>query len=39
MRMLIKKLLKKYKYPQKGMKNALKTIIKQCESWTDNNEM
>ena len=39
MRMLIKKLLKKYKYPPKGMNDAIKTVIKQCESWTDNNEM
>lgn len=39
MRYLIKRLLNKYKYPPKGMKDALKTVIKQCESWTDNNEM
>ena len=39
MRILIKKLLKKYKYPPKGMNDAIKTVIKQCESWTDNNEM
>lgn len=39
MRMLIKKLLKKYKYPPKGMNDAIKTVMTQCELWTDNNEM
>ncbi|MBD5433541.1 MAG: type I restriction endonuclease subunit R [Treponema sp.] len=36
MRMLIKKLLKKYKYPPEGQEYALKTVISQCELWTDN---
>jgi type I restriction enzyme R subunit len=36
MRMLIKKLLKKYKYPPKGMNDAIKTVMTQCELWTDN---
>ncbi|MBD5427563.1 MAG: DUF3387 domain-containing protein, partial [Treponema sp.] len=36
MRMLIKKLLKKYKYPPEGQEDALKTVISQCELWTDN---
>ena len=35
MRMLIKKLLKKYKYPPEGQEDALKTVISQCELWTD----
>ena len=39
MRMLIKKLLKKYKYPPKGMNDAIKTVMTQCELWTDTNEM
>lgn len=39
MRMLIKKLLKKYKYPPKGMNDAIKTVMTQCELWTDNNEI
>ena len=39
MRMLIKKLLKKYKYPPKGMNDAIKTVMTQCELWTDNNDM
>lgn len=36
MRMIVKKLLKKYKYPPEGQEDALKTIISQCEMWTDN---
>lgn len=36
MRMIVKKLLKKYKYPPKGQEDALKTVISQCELWTDN---
>ena len=39
MRMLIKKLLKKYKYPPEGMEDALETVMVQCELWTDNNDM
>lgn len=33
---LVKKLLKKYKYPPEGQEDALKTVISQCELWTDN---
>ncbi|MBP0958233.1 MAG: type I restriction endonuclease subunit R [Oscillospiraceae bacterium] len=36
MRMLIKKLLKKHKYPPEGMEDAVKTVMTQCELWTDN---
>ena len=36
MRMLIKKLLKKHKYPPEGMEDALQTVMTQCELWTDN---
>ena len=36
MRMIVKKLLKKYKYPPEGQEDALKTVITQCELWTDN---
>ena len=36
MRMMIKKLLKKYKYPPEGMEDALQTVMAQCEMWTDN---
>ena len=35
MRRMIKHLLKKYKYPPEGQKNALQTIMSQCELWTD----
>lgn len=38
MRMLVKRLLKKYKYPPEGQEDALKTVISQCEMWTDNQE-
>lgn len=36
MRMLIKKLLKRYKYPPEGMEDAVQTVMIQCELWTDN---
>lgn len=36
MRMLIKKLLKKHKYPPEGMDDAVQTVMAQCELWTDN---
>ena len=36
MRMLIKKLLKKHKYPPEGMDDAVQTVMIQCELWTDN---
>ena len=39
MRMMIKKLLKKYKYPPEGMEDALTTVMMQCELWTDNESM
>lgn len=39
MRMMIKKLLKKYKYPPEGMDDALETVMVQCELWTDNEEI
>ncbi|MDU4781689.1 MAG: type I restriction endonuclease subunit R [Veillonella sp.] len=39
MRMIIKKLLKKYKYPPEGMDDAVQTVITQCELWTDNYDM
>ena len=37
MRMLIKKLLKKHKYPPEGMEDVVQTVMTQCELWTDNN--
>ena len=39
MRMLIKKLLKKHRYPPEGMEDAVQTVMVQCELWTDNQEM
>ena len=35
MRMIVKKLLKKYEYPPEGMEDALQTVMTQCELWTD----
>ena len=39
MRMLIKRLLKKHKYPPEGMDDAVQTVMTQCELWTDNADM
>lgn len=36
MRRMVKRLLKKYKYPPDGMEDAIATVIGQCEMWTDN---
>ena len=35
MRRLVKRLLKKHKYPPEGMEDALHTVMSQCEMWTD----
>ena len=37
--MMIKKLLKKHKYPPEGMDDAVQTVMTQCELWTDNNDL
>ena len=37
MRRIIKRLLKKYKYPPEGQEAALETIMAQCEMWSENN--
>lgn len=39
MRMMIKRLLKKHKYPPEGMDDAVATVMLQCELWTDNNDI
>lgn len=39
MRKMVKRLLKKYKYPPEGMVNAVQTVMTQCELWTDNMEV
>lgn len=36
MRRMVKKLLKKYKYPPEGLEDAVTTVIGQCEMWADN---
>ncbi len=35
MRMLIKKLLKKYHYPPEGREDAVQIVMSQCELWAD----
>lgn len=39
MRKMVKRLLKKYKYPPEQYENAIETVIGQCEMWTDNVEV
>ncbi len=39
MRMMIKKLLKRHRYPPEGMEDAVQTVMTQCELWTDNSDM
>ena len=38
MRSMVKRLLKKYKYPPEKYETAIETVISQCEMWTDNAE-
>ena len=38
MRKLVKRLLKRHKYPLDGMDDAVRTVIDQCEMWTDHAE-
>lgn len=35
MRKMVKRLLKKYKYPPEGVEDAINTVISQCEMWAD----
>lgn len=35
MRRLVKRLLRKHKYPPEGVEDATQTVIQQCELWTD----
>lgn len=35
MRSIVRRLLKKYNYPPKGMKEALEIVLKQCQHWTE----
>ena len=39
MRKMVKRLLKKYKYPPEDYEFAIDTVISQCELWTDNEDM
>lgn len=36
MRMMIKKLLRKHKYPPEEIPEAIDVVMTQCELWTDN---
>lgn len=38
MRMMIRRLLKKHKYPPEGMDDAVQTVMQQCELWADNGD-
>lgn len=38
MRVLVKRLLKKYKYPPERAKKALETVMRQCDHWADDDE-
>ena len=38
MRKMVKRLLKKYKYPPEGMADAVQTVMTQCELWTDHSD-
>ncbi len=35
MRRLVKRLLKRYKYPPEEEKNAMEIVLRQCEQWAD----
>lgn len=36
MKMMVKRLLKKHRYPPEGMDDAVQTVMAQCELWADN---
>lgn len=38
MRVMVKRLLKKYKYPPKHAEKAQETVMRQCEHWVDQEE-
>lgn len=38
MRVMVKRLLKKYKYPPEGQEKALETVMAQCDKWADNDD-
>lgn len=39
MRRMIKRLLKIHRYPPEGMEDAIAIVMRQCEMWTDNEEL
>ena len=38
MRVMVKRLLKKYKYPPEGAEKALETVMRQCDHWVDDED-
>jgi type I restriction enzyme R subunit len=38
MRVMVKRLLKKYHYPPEGQEQALETVMAQCNQWADNED-
>ena len=38
MRVMVKRLLKKYKYPPEGQEKALETVMEQCNKWADDDD-
>lgn len=38
MRLMVKKLLRYHKYLPEGLEDAIKTVMTQCELWTDNGD-
>lgn len=38
MRRIVKRMLKKYHYPPENAKDAMETVLHQCEQWADNND-
>ena len=39
MRRLVKRLLKQYNYPPEEAEGAMTTVLKQCEQWTENQDI
>lgn len=36
---MVKRLLKKYKYPPDGQEEAVEIVISQCEMWVDSEDV
>ena len=39
MRRLVKRLLKRYKYPPEEAEDAMNIVLKQCEQWSENQDV